>query len=45
MAHPLTSDDDLPSGLGKRGAAGAYGCEKHVIAEQRQLNELPAVQR
>src|SRR5205809_922326 len=45
MAHPLTSDDDLPAGLGKRGAASAYGCEKHVIAEQCQLNELPAVQR
>ena len=45
MAHPLTSDNNLSSSLGKRGAASAYGREKHVIAKQRQLNELPAVQR
>ena len=45
MTRPLASDDNLPSRLGKSGAAGAHRREKHVVAEQGQLNELPAVQR
>src|SRR5438105_984866 len=45
MTRTLASDDNLPSRLGESGAAGTYGREIHVVAEQRQLNELPAVQR